>query len=532
MRPLHAKQPSRAALLSVCGHGVLLALLLLVRTGDRPVSEEASFIAAVIVPRAAEIPAAPVSDAPVALEAETPRVPAPANGETRPAPRASEQPVVSTPAPTAEPVEPAPPSAPSAPEPESGPAPVAVDDVVPDSAAPAQEPQEAVVRGEVPDTSPSAAPPSGPRRTLEREEQDALRHRLSSWTGRFAADATPATMKWRDNGEQYTAVFRPLGVADAMGMEQLAVEVTTERDGERLVTDLRMTRLAFSNFGQFVNRWDPEVGLNDDVIDGRFHSNTAFIVNRVGRKSPVFNGRVTVADTRDLRTAGDSLGYLNRRKMFPAGIETRVRRIALPERAFASASTVQSQRFERDTALTFHADGAVVWRALDTAADEFRRDLGDEPFYLVAADDVALHVQGTVDGKVLVYSPSRIVITGDLHYAGDPRAPHADDYLGLVTEGTLEIADPDITGPGDLEIYASIYARQRFVVRRHNSRRSGTLLVHGSLTAGTLSASEPRYGTRVEFDNRLTTMRAPGFPLSDRYELDSASGEWRVITTE
>jgi hypothetical protein len=37
-------------------------------------------------------------------------------------------------------------------------------------------------------------------------------------------------------------------------MEHLAVEVTTERGGERLVTDLRMTRLAFSNFGQFVHK--------------------------------------------------------------------------------------------------------------------------------------------------------------------------------------------------------------------------------------------------------------------------------------
>jgi hypothetical protein len=26
-------------------------------------------------------------------------------------------------------------------------------------------------------------------------------------------------------------------------------------------------------------------------------------------------------------------------------------------------------------------------------------------------------------------------------------------------------------------------------------------------------------------------MRAPGFPLSDRYELDSSSNEWRVVDT-
>jgi hypothetical protein len=246
---------------------------------------------------------------------------------------------------------------------------------------------------------------------------------------------------------------------------------------------------------------------------------------------PVFNGRVTVADAQDVST-GDGAGYLNRKKLFPAGIERRVRRIALPERAFTSDATAHSQRFERDTVLTFHSDGSFAWRALDAVADESNRAFGDEPFYLVAADDVALHVEGTVDGKVLVYSPHRIVIRGDLHYADDPRAPQTDDYLGLVTDGTVEIAEPAVTGSGDLEVYASIYAGRRFLVRSYNSRRSGTLLIHGSLTAGTLSATEPRFGTRIEFDDRLTTMRAPGFPLSDRYELDSASGEWRVLATK
>jgi hypothetical protein len=434
-------------------------------------------------------------------------------------PRANDQRVVRLPPPSAEPAELAVSTAPSAPpEPDAAPAVEAT-------------PEETVALVETVDTAPTVVTPAEPRRALEPEEQDDLRRRLASWTGRFATDAKPAAMTWREDGEEYTAVFRPLGAADAMGMDRLAVEVTTERNGERLVTDLKMTRLAFSNFGQFVNRWDPGVGFYDDVIDGRFHSNTTFTVARLGSKSPVFNGRVTVAAAQDLATGGDSVGFLNRRKMFPAGIERRVRRIALPERAFTTDATPHSQRFERDTVLTFQSDGSVGWRALDGVADESQRTLGDEPFYLVAGDEVALHVEGTVDGKVLVYSPHRIVIRGDLHYAGDPRAPQADDFLGLVTDGTVEIAEPAVTGPGDLEIYASIYAGRRFLVRGYNSRRSGTLLIHGSLTAGTLSATEPRFGTRIEFDNRLTTMRAPGFPLSDRYELDSASGEWRVLGT-
>jgi hypothetical protein len=225
---------------------------------------------------------------------------------------------------------------------------------------------------------------------------------------------------------------------------------------------------------------------------------------------------------------------LNKRKLFPAGLETHTRRIELPERATALetiAGPDNSQRFARNAALTFHDDGRVSWRELESGGAQASRALGGEPFYLLAEDDVELEVSGTVNGKVLVYTPGRIVVTGDLRYAADPRTPYADDYLGLVAERTVEIAEPDVTGAGDLEIFASIYARQRFVVRDFNSRRSGTLIVHGSLTAGTLSASEPRFATRVEFDDRLTTMRAPGFPLSDRYELDSLSGEWRVVAT-
>jgi hypothetical protein len=41
-----------------------------------------------------------------------------------------------------------------------------------------------------------------------------------------------------------------------------------------------------------------------------------------------------------------------------------------------------------------------------------------------------------------------------------------------------------------------------------------------------VTATEPRFATKIEFDPRLATMRAPGFPLSDRYELESWSGEW------
>ena len=98
---------------------------------------------------------------------------------------------------------------------------------------------------------------------------------------------------------------------------------------------------------------------------------------------------------------------------------------------------------------------------------------------------------------MLVYSPERIIIEGSLIYVHDPRrTADGGDYLGLLSRKDVEIARLDVTGPGDLEIQAAVYARRRFVVTDYDAPREGTLLIYGSLTAGSLSATEPRYATR------------------------------------
>ncbi|HWN39397.1 MAG TPA: hypothetical protein VNP02_12925 [Gammaproteobacteria bacterium] len=536
-------QRRRSALVSVVGHAALIGLLALVGTRPQPAFNESPLIMAELITALEPAPttAAPVvTEAPEAPAEESAPEPQPPTAEldtTAPAPPPPPQREAQ-----ADPVAPLEPSAEPPVEPAGEPLVERFAEVDEPVIEPAIEPPapESPAEPEPLATAPAAETvvDDTPRRSFASKEEQSVRRKLSSWTGSFETANTMPTMTWRDDGQEYTAVLKRSAAAEAMGMEQLLVELTTERDGERLVTELRMTRLAFSNFGQFVNRWDPDVGLNDDVIDGRFHSNSAVTINRTGRATPVFGGKVTIANGDVVSMAEGFVATrpalrLNKRKLFPAGIETHARRIELPERAAALEAVAgpdNSQRFQHDTSLTFHDDGTVSWRELDGAA-EARRALGGEPFYLMADDDVQLEVSGTVNGKVLVYTPDRIVVTGDIRYAADPRAPQADDYLGLVAEGTVEIAEPEVTGSGDLEVFASIYARQRFVVRDFNSRRSGTLIVHGSLTAGTLSASEPRFATRVEFDDRLTTMRAPGFPLSDRYELDSSSGEWRVLDT-
>ena len=69
-------------------------------------------------------------------------------------------------------------------------------------------------------------------------------------------------------------------------------------------------------------------------------------------------------------------------------------------------------------------------------------------------------------------------------------------------------------------------------MRDFRSRPSGTLVIYGSVTAGSITATEPRFATKIEFDRRLTNARPPSFPLTDRYELDAWNGEWRVDEPE
>src|SRR5690606_2594021 len=253
---------------------------------------------------------------------------------------------------------------------------------------------------------------------------------------------------------------------------------------EPVETEIELQRLAFSHFAQFVDRWDPNVQVHDDEIDGRFHSNSEIIVSSSRGVAPTFHGKVTTA--RDIDTSR-STGFVRRSEMFRGGLETRVGRIPLPPRFVPFETTPPADgdgvtTFAQDSRIVFYADGTFGFRPLDAPdADEQRRALGgDQPAYLIAADKVELHVSGIVNGKVLVYSPDDIVIVGNLTYAADPRRAGADDYLGLVSDAEVAIAPPDVTGPGDLTVHAAIYARSRFEVRGYRARGPATLALYGS----------------------------------------------------
>src|SRR5262249_11187824 len=123
-------------------------------------------------------------------------------------------------------------------------------------------------------TAAQDTPSAAPAVAVQPHERTMIEKRFASWNGRFAPGEHPPRVDWKQDGQAYPAVFRAPSAVDPTGIEHIVVDVTTEQGGRKMSTQLTMTRLAFSNFAQFVDKWDPAVQIHDDVIDGRFHSNT------------------------------------------------------------------------------------------------------------------------------------------------------------------------------------------------------------------------------------------------------------------
>ncbi len=391
-------------------------------------------------------------------------------------------------------------------------------------------PDVVAAAGEVP-----RVPQTPPARTapISDAQQHMLDARVATWAAQSQA-AAPHSVEWEHEGQQYTASFTRLPAGDPMGHDEVVVEIRTEAHGTAMSTELRMRRKAFSHFAKFIDRWDPSVEMHDDVVEGRFHANSNIYISPSRRAQPQFSGAVTTA--RDVNPGRSRLGRAARERIFPGGIETRAGRIGLPGRVAPALSEELAGRtdtlvVDTDTRIVFDADGSLRWQPVAAGGAGTRVRLPDGPYFVVGTARATLHVSGQVRGKVLVYSPHRIVIEGALLYAsGDPVHDTPDDYLGLVSEGNVEIAAPATTGPGDLTIHGSILALRRFVVRRHGARGGAMLAIHGSLTAGSVSATEPRYRTRVVFDPRFEHARPPGFPATDRYALADRDAQWTVHT--
>jgi hypothetical protein len=377
------------------------------------------------------------------------------------------------------------------------------------------------------------APPVEEVAAVATSEREMLERQINKKMRVFeGTDLQQTTLSWQHEGKLYTALLERHPAVGNTDIEHVTVQITTDEKGKRLRTQMQMKRLAFSHFTQLVDHWDTEVQFHDDQIAGRVHSNSEILVGYDRKVAPRFLGKVTTA-ARGFAVA-NTVGLKRRDEMFTAGFESGVRRISLPAR-FLPATTGENSanaevhKLADDTRIVFFSDGTYSLKRVGTHEEETTGRLAEGPTYFIGERRASLHVRGIIRGKVLVYSPERVIVEGSLIYAQNPRAvANAPDFLGLASDNVVEIARPKVTGPGDIEIDAAIYARDRFVVTDEYIPERATLFIYGNLTAGTLSATEPRYATKLEFDRRFETLRPPGFPMTNRYEIESWDGRWTV----
>lgn len=338
-------------------------------------------------------------------------------------------------------------------------------------------------------------------------------------------------LSWQEDGREYTARIQRQPASDSTGLEQVIAEIMTNQDGKRLRTRLSLKRLAFSHFTQLVNHWDPNILLHDDVIDGRFHSNTKIAVKLDRDIEPRFFGKVT---TSAATLTSDDFGMRRRKKdVFQGGMETRTERVTLPRDmpdVVNGGDETDRHVFADDTRIIFNSDGSFVWRLANGTGSLTRVESSQRPRYLIGAKGASLHVSGTVCGIFTVYSPDDIEIENDVVYSKDPRdVVISRDFLALIAGRDIRISPGQITGDGDLNVHAALFARRTFRIESTDRGRAGTLYILGSLTAGTILETEPRYATKMDFDKRFEYLRPASFPMTRRYEVDSWDEGWAEV---
>ncbi len=308
------------------------------------------------------------------------------------------------------------------------------------------------------------------------------------------------------------------------GLAQVDVAITRQIDGQPHQMRIRLQERALSHYAKFVNRWDSDVTLGDDRVDGRFHANSEVNFESFANPRSQFNGEVTIARRQALtRRVRES-------SMFAAGVRTGTGRIALPQTAFPSfwlESGAEVLTINTDTRLDFQGAAGVVWTDINNG--EQGRVLVPEAGLIIAGTGRArFEVSGDIAGRVLVYSPQRQMITGNLEYVD--ASEDSGDYLALISDGSIEVASATVTGPGDLRINAALFARDRFSVRRFSDRHQGVLYVYGSLVAGSVSATEPRYSTHIVYDPRFEHNRPPAFPGTGLYDVLDWQQHWIAVS--
>jgi len=319
----------------------------------------------------------------------------------------------------------------------------------------------------------------------------------------------------------------------AMQLPRQHVRLETDIDGTPVYSHASIHQKPFSAYAHFIDRWDHDVFLSSDQVMGDFHVNSQIRLADAHNSQPRIHGRLTIGVNQFLTRE------FQNKDIFLQGVESGVGLIPMDREPLLALMKdihqgTEIHYFNNPMRLTFQPDGSVRWQSLDDDSQTGLIPSSELPLVMINEGRNRFELSGEVNGHFLIYSPHQIVITGHLRYIDDATndLTHNSPMLGLVSRRSVEIASRAMTGSGDLRIDAAIYAARRFSVRRFDDDHQGTLHIFGSLAAGSISATEPRFTTLIEKDPRLDQVRPPGFPLTGQTVLAEWEGTWLEQTSQ
>ncbi|WP_157885713.1 hypothetical protein [Pseudohongiella nitratireducens] len=329
-----------------------------------------------------------------------------------------------------------------------------------------------------------------------------------------------------------STVTRPLSAA--MQLPRHTVRLETEIDGKRVYSHAIIKEKAFSTYAHFIDRWDNDVYLSKDQIIGDFHVNSRIKLASSFNEQPTIHGRLTIGVNQFLTRE------FQNQNAFLQGVQSGVGMIPMDREPLLSMladirqNETRMHYFQGDTVLQFQRDGSVKWQSIDDETVAGLIAASEQPQVIINEGRNRFELSGEINGHFLVYSPHQILITGSLNYVNPTvgELTKSSPLLGLVSRRSVEVASRFTTGSGNLRIDAAIYAARRFSVRRFDDMHQGILHIYGSLAAGSISATEPRFSTRIEKDPRLDSIRPPGFPLTGQTVLAEWDGVWLEQPTQ
>ena len=364
-----------------------------------------------------------------------------------------------------------------------------------------------------------------PALVMPHAEQAELSKRLARVVEEsFESEQTQVS--WEQDGKQYSATLIRERANDGTALDRVIAEVSASDHGRQLTTRVQLKRLAFSQFTQMVDHWDPMVQLHDDEIVGRFHTQLA-----VQRDVRLAHGAEISRQGDDRRThfqhgvdrpqAGG--GHLPGRRRDTRRSHPLCRRSCNRSNGRRARQNARMHEFANDTRIRFFADGSYTWR---TRRFSRNATTSTRPPIIPCTSLRRTARRCTCKAS----SPAR---SSSIRRDGSCRGqPHVRARSARLTRLAR------LPGTRLRQVHRSGAARRDRAGRSRDrralslpgaaswcrtstTRRSATLRIYGSLAAGSLSASEPRYATKIEYDERFERRRPPGFPSTNRYEVDA-----------